>query len=772
MLFRRQGILAPCRQGILALCLLAALGCRRLRRAAPVHPGAAMHAHDTDPAIDTAFIDQYAHTNRFRLGEPSVIQTLADGSGVLYLRSGARSFVRDLYFFDATTGQSRVLLTAAQILGGADEALSHEELARRERMRLAARGIASYQLTRDGSRMVVPLSGRLFVVERATLAVRALPTGTGPLLDPRLSPDGRRVAYVRAGALCVIDLDGGTERALSTGASATVTHGLAEFVAQEEMDRMEGYWWSPDGSRIAYQETDTAGVETFHIADAAHPERAPTVSSYPRAGRTNASVRVGVVAVTGGPTTWLTWDRTAYPYLARVVWQGRGPLTLVVQNRPQTEELVLAADATGATRTLHTERDAAWINLDPTMPRWLPDGSGFLWSTERDGGFALELRAPDGTLQRTLLPPSAGYRRLVQVDGSGQTLWATASTDPTESHVVRVSLAANGPAPVQITAAGGEHAVTLGHTLRVVQRATLDAMPTWTVLRDDTVLGTLDVVTETPTVSPRPTLHTVTDDAMHAVVLRPRDFVAGRKYPVILIVYGGPHAQMVTRTRQRYLLGQWMADQGFLVVSLDGRGTPHRGRAWERAVHRRFGSVPLDDQVRGLQALAAQVPELDLSRVGVYGWSFGGYLAALAGLRRPDVFHAAVAGAPVADWRDYDTHYTERYMAMPDDGSADDAYTAGSLLTYAPGLQRPLLIAHGTADDNVFFLHGLRLSDALTQAGRAHTFLPLVGHTHAVTDPATAARLYARILGFFHTHLRGPAPHPVPAPAASPTPSP
>ncbi len=718
----------------------------------------------TDPAIDTDFIDQYAHTNRFRLGEPSAIQTLPDGSGVLYLRSGARDFVRNLYFFDAATGQSRVLLTAAQILGGAQESLSPEELARRERMRLAARGIASYQLTRDGARILVPLSGRLYLVERATLSVRALPTGPGPLLDPRLSPDGRRVAYVRAGALHVLDLDAAAERRVSPEAHGSVTYGLAEFVAQEEMDRMEGYWWSPDGQRIAFEEADTTAVETFHIADAAHPERAPHTSSYPRAGRANAAVRVGVVSAAGGEPVWVQYDRDAYPYLAKAVWQGRAPLTLVVQNRAQTEELVLAVDAAGATRTLHTERDPAWINLDPSMPRWLPDGSGFLWSTERDGAFALELRAADGTLQHTVLHGAAGYRRLVALEANGQTAWVTASTDPRESHLLRVALAQGAPAPVRVTEDGGEHTTTVGAALRVVQRSTPEAMPTWTVFRGETALGTLEAVTETPRVAPHPSFYTVTDDAMHAVVLRPRDFVAGRKYPVILYVYGGPHAQMVTRARQRYLLGQWMADQGFVVVSLDGRGTPHRGRAWERAVHRTFGEVPLEDQVRGLRALGAQLPELDLGRVGVYGWSFGGYLSALAALRRPDVFHAAVAGAPVADWYDYDTHYTERYMGVPADGGADPAYTRASLLTYAPGLARPLLVAHGTADDNVFFLHGLRLSDALTQAGRAHTFLPLVGHTHVVTDPPTAARLYARVLGFFHTHLRGPAPAPVPAP--------
>jgi dipeptidyl-peptidase-4 len=232
----------------------------------------------------------------------------------------------------------------------------------------------------------------------------------------------------------------------------------------------------------------------------------------------------------------------------------------------------------------------------------------------------------------------------------------------------------------------------------------------------------------------------------HAAIIRPRGFSPGQRYPVVLHVYGGPHSQMVKADERHYLLDQWIADQGVIVVALDNRGTPRRGRVWERAIKGRFADVPLEDQIAGLRALGRQFPELDLDRVGVFGWSFGGYLAALAVLRRPDVFKAAAAGAPVVDWLDYDTHYTERYLDLPDRNP--EAYRAANLLTYAAELTRPLLLIHGTADDNVYFFHSLKLAEALLRAGRSFDFLPLPRVTHQIADPALREQVWHRIAGF------------------------
>ncbi len=709
------------------------------------------------PIKHPEFLEQYAATYRFSLGRPASIEITRDGSAVLFLRSGPRSFVRDLYEFDTKTASERVLVTAEKLLQGASEELTEEEKARRERMRLAARGIATFELSRDGRRVLVPLSGRLFVVERATGGIKELKSEAGDALDPRFSPDGLRVACVRNGDLYVIDIETGKERRLTEGANETLTHGLAEFVAQEEMARMHGYWWSPDSESLVYQETDTSGVETLHIADPAHPERPAQSWRYPRPGKNNAVVRLGLVAAAGGATRWIDWDRATYPYLATVAWEDKSPLTLLVQNRTQTVELLLTANpATGATLNLLREDDSAWLNLDAGMPHWLPSGDTFLWTTERGGGWQLDLRNGQGSFVDRLADAESNYRRLLGVSESSQSVFIAAGSEPTQTHVFRLSydVGIEGE-PQRLTTEPGVHSavVAAGSGAYVLSSQTFGADPQFTVYdHHDKKIGELKSVAETTPLPPRIELVELDDDLdLRAAVIRPSDFVAKKKYPTIVSVYGGPHSQMVVASRSRYLLDAWLAEQGFIVVSIDGRGTPARGRAWERAIKGNLIDIPLADQVTGLKALAAKFPEIDLARVGIYGWSFGGYFSAMATIRAPDVFRAGVAGAPVTDWLDYDTHYTERYMGLPAENEA--GYKASSVLTYAGELRRPLLVVHGTADDNVYFLHSVRLADALFRARREFDFLPLSGLTHMVPDPVVTRSLYTRIAEYFLEHV-------------------
>ena len=737
----------------LARGIIAAIAVACLAAGASAPPCAAQTAAHAD-----SFLRQYAATYRFRLGRPTSIQVTPAGDAVLFLRSGPRSFIQDLYSFDPATGRERVLLTTERILRGAEEKLSAGEKARRERMRLAARGIASYQLSQDGTRLLVPLAGRLFVIERASDAVTELEAAVGAL-DPRFSPDARQVAYVRDGDLYVTDVATGAERRLTTRENADVSCGEAEFVAQEEMGRFRGFWWSPDGRTLACQRTDVSGVEKFHIADPVHPERAPASWAYPRPGRANAEVRLLLIPAAGGSATEVRWDRARYPYLATVVWEERAPLTLLVQNREQTEEVLLAADeASGATRPLLTETDDAWLNLDQEMPRWLEDGSAFLWTSEREGEWKLELRARDGRLLRALTPTGFGYRGLAHLDAPRGVAWVRASADPTETHVWRLRLDPRRGRPERATRERGLHGAVFskGHELWVHTLDGLAGERRQTVTRrDGRALGELRSVAESPPAPPNVELTTVGDSLVfHAAIVRPRDFDAGRRYPVLVKVYGGPHAQMALAARGRYVLDQWYADRGFVVVMLDGRGTPGRGRAWERALRGSFIAVPLADQVAGLRALGAKYPELDLERAGIFGWSYGGYATAMAVLRRPDVFRAGVAGAPVTDWHDYDTHYTERYIGLPD--AHPEAYEESSVLASAKDLARPLLVIHGTDDDNVYFMHGIKLCDALYRAGRPFEFLPLTGFTHMVADPLVTERLESRIADFFVLHLGGP----------------
>jgi dipeptidyl-peptidase-4 len=720
--------------------------------------GAGAVANDRGIA-DPGFLEDYASTYRFRLGRPTSIRLTPDGRAVLFLRSGPRSFERNLYELDVKSGRERELLTAQSILRGAEERLTAEEKARRERMRLAARGIASYVLSRDGKRLLVPLSGRLFVVERASGSVRELESDAGFPIDPQFSPDATKVACVRSGELYVTDIASGEERRLTTDAGGTISNGLAEFVAQEEMSRYHGFWWSPDSRFLVYQQTDTEGLEIMNIMDATHPEIAPETWPYPRPGRRNAAVRLGIIAADGGSTTWINWDQRNFEYLATVRWAENSPLTILVQDRRQREQQLLAVDpASGATETLLVERDDAWVEIDQSVPRWLADGSAFLWTTERGGALQLELRGADGGLERVLTPPEFGLQGLLHYSSGRHEVTVRASTNPTETHLYTLSLDADPGPPLRLTDEPGLHDATFSRNsaVWVHQASLLSGESRWDVLGPPVPRGTrLDSRAETPPFTPQVELTTVgSAPELHAALIRPRNFEAGERYPVIVHVYGGPTSQMVRAHAGRYLLDQWIADHGYVVVAIDGRGTPNRGRDWQRIVRGDLIGVPLADQARGVRLLGEKYDELDLTRVGIYGWSFGGYFSAMAVMREPGLFRAGVAGAPVVDWADYDTHYTERYMDLPQRN--ESGYRAANVLTYAADLERPLMIVHGTADDNVYFMHSLKLADALFRAGKPFEFLPLAGFTHMVPDPLITRRLYSRIMDFLERHVRSP----------------
>ncbi len=709
---------------------------------------------------EAGWLRDYAETRGWTLGRPVRARPTPDGRAVLFLRAEPRHPYQSLFEFDVATGRTRERVSPARLLGGEGEILSDAEKARRERMRITAGGVTDYQLSRDGTRVLYALGGRLFVLDRMGDTLSELRTGEGTLVDPKFSPDGRRVGYVRDHDVYVYDLVRGRAWAVTRGGTEAVAHGVAEFVAQEEMGRHSGWWWSPRGDAIAFTETDAREVERWYIPDPYQPGRPPHAQYYPRPGRANVRVRLGVVSVRGGRPRWVEWDAARYPYLARVDWHAQGGLTLVVQTRDQRELVLLRADPrTGATQTLLREQDPAWVNLDQDVPRWLPGGEGFLWTSERAGAWQLEWRAPDGALRRVLVPPQGGYQGLVSVDEAGRRVIFRASSSPAETHLWAVGL--DGAPPVGLTPGKpGVHDAEAGGGLLVHTEASLEALPRYVVRRADfSAVGELPSVAEAPPFLPRVELTVVGETGFLARLVRPRDFEPGRRYPVLLHVYGGPTAQMVRHQVGRLFLDQWLADRGFVVVALDGRGTPGRGREWERAVAGKFGELPLTDQVAGLRALGRKFPEMDLDRVGVFGWSFGGYLAAAAVLRRPDVFRAALAGAPVTDWLDYDTHYTERYLGVP--ATAEDpVYRANSLLADAPALRRPLLLVHGTADDNVFFRHTLKLADALLRAGRPFELLPLAGFTHMVPEAEATARLWQRAAAFFQQHLTGPAPAP------------
>jgi dipeptidyl-peptidase 4 len=709
-----------------------------------------------DVPLDTRYLKDHAETRGFMLGRPTRAKPTPDGKAVLFLRAQPRVARLSLYEFEVATGKTRELLTPENLLHSAEEHLTPEEKARRERQRVSVGGFTDFQLSDDGTYILLSLSGKLYLVSRSDRKVTELNTGAGTL-DPKFSPDGRAVSYVRDHDVFLYDLARGVERRVTIGGSEKKPHGLAEFIAQEEMHRFSGYWWSPDAGSIVYQENDPAGVEIWYVCDPMRPDLPPQPMPYPRPGKTNVAVRLGIVSAAGGETVWIAWDARKYPYLARVQWSKTGPLTILVQTRTQDEISLLRVDPkTGKTTTLLTERDASWVGLPDDVPRWLPDGNGFLWAGSQADGPQLELRDATGHLVRVLVPPAAGFQGLADFDPRAGRIVYRASADPTESHLWRVTL--EGGKPERLTKEPGLHtaAFSRDHALYVHTETLADTMPRTMVRKaDGASVGELPSVAEDPPFRPSAELLKVGEgEGYYAAIVRPRQFKAGAKYPVIVHVYGGPTHQMVTGSMGTRLIDQWLADQGFVVVSVDNRGTPGRGRAWEKAVYDKFGSVPLADQVAGLKALGKKYPELDLGRVGIYGWSFGGYMAALAVLREPDVFKAAVAGAPVVDWLDYDTHYTERYLGLPDKHA--EAYREASLLTYAKDLRRPLMLIHGTADDNVYFRHTLQLTNALFREGRDFDLLPLPGLTHMVPDPVVMQRMYGKFAGYFKKHLGEP----------------
>jgi dipeptidyl-peptidase 4 len=709
------------------------------------------------------FPRRHARTRGFTLGRPRGFAVGADGARVAFLRSSAGDDpVNRLWVLDLDGGGERLVADPEALLAGGAGELPPAERARRERARERADGVVAFGADDHLTVAAFALAGRLFVADLVGGAPRDVAVGgsvaapprelaAGGVLDPRVDPTGRRVAWVADRALHVAELDGGRPAARAAPAGRPrplvgeddpeVTWGLAEFVAAEEMGRGRGFWWAPDGERLAVARVDTRAVQRFHLTDPANPAVRPVALPYPAAGTANADVRLAVVGLDGDRVE-VAWDRAAFPYLAAVGWPPGGPLTLLVQSRDQTATRVLRADPDGgATAELAAQHDPAWVELVPGVPAWL---DGRLVMTTDDPACDTRRLTLDGV---PATPPGLQVQEVVGAAGGAVLL--AGSQEPTEVHLWRV--VPGGPAE-RLTAEPGQHSAAAAGGVTVVTSAGLDRDGTsTTVHRAGRPVATIGSLGETPAVRPRPRLLRAGPRALRAALLLPDGPPPTGPLPVLLDPYGGPHHRQVLAARDRFLVAQWFADQGFAVLVADGRGTPGRGPAWERAVHRDLAGPVLEDQVEALHAVAAERPELDLGRVAIRGWSFGGFVAALAVLRRPDVFHAAVAGAPVADWRLYDTHYTERYLGHPDDDPGP--YRRSSLLADAAGLERPLLLVHGLADDNVVAAHSLRLSGLLLAAGRPHAVLPLSGVTHLAVQEAVTENLLHLELRFLRDAL-------------------
>ncbi len=755
----------------------------------------------------------YAKTRRFSVGQPRNITPIQDGR-VLFLRTrDGDDPVLCLWALDPTEQTETIVVDPATLFStaqssnppfsGDEEELPAAERARRERARESASGIVSYSVDKQGRRACFSLGGSLFIVDLSTGEARS-PMVTGTVFDPRLSPDGQRVAFVSGNDLRFLELGpipesaedpaevsavqaadettreadrDRSDRALLSSTQPTVSFGRAEFIAAEEMQRNRGYWWSPDSNRLLVTRVDESPVTQWWIADPAHPSHEPNESRYPAAGSANAQVGLLLIDLDGESRS-IDWDDEGrFEYLANVVWSSGSDPLIVRQTRDQREVSIVSLNLDDLSLTSkRTITDDIWVELIPSSP------------TICDRGL---LTIEDISPVPGLVAPEAEDRRALLIDGEpitdrsiqvrsivgaiGDQVVVTAWTEPTEIHLFLVDLTGENQ-PLQLTTNPGVHGAVMGKadpaeshqifTVITSARPAADglevAVRPLVLNSQDTEeltmtrglgrpLGFIDDVSNRPPIKAKPTFCQLGADRLESALFLPDDYTGDEPLPVLLDPYGGPHAQRVLKTQSGHLVSQWFADQGFAVLVTDGRGTPGRGPQWERQVWGDLATAVLEDQVAALEAAADEFGVLDLDRVAIRGWSFGGYLAALAVLRRPDRFHAAVAGAPVTDWRLYDTHYTERYLGRPD--LHPRHYDTTDLTAEAHKLKRPLLLIHGLADDNVVAAHTLRLSTALLGAAAPHQVLPLSGVTHMTPQEAVAENLLWLQLDFIRQSL-------------------
>jgi dipeptidyl-peptidase 4 len=713
--------------------------------------------------VTDSFPRQSARTRNFTLGAPRSIAISPDGALVAFLRSrGGSDPITCLWVLEVATGTERLIADPGELAAPGRAADDPVEKARRERVRERAGGIVAFA-TDAGFRVAAfALAGVVYLADLRSGGARMISTAT-PAADPRPAPDGQSVAYVSGGSLRLAVPASGEDLVLAdSGGAEGVTFGLADFIAAEELERARGYWWAPDGSALLVARVDETPVQVWHIADPANPGTPATPVRYPAAGTANAVVTL-FVATMDGTLTPVDTDPLSFPYLVTASWPENGSRPLVVAlSRDQREMRLLSVEpATGATTVVRSDTDPSWVDVVTGVPATTADGR-IVWTANSGGAkrlFAATAEQHASGTAAPVTPADLQVRQVLSVDDD-TILFAASGADPASTAVW-----AAGQDGVQLVSpADGVHGgQRSGGTVVLTSRTLAASGAAVRVLRPDadgtlTEVASIGSLAEQPNLpSPRVTLtYSAGPSKVRTAILLPSWHEPGSApLPVLCDPYGGPHGQRVTSALDAYLTPQWFAEQGFAVVVADGRGMAGRGPAWDRAVTGDLAGPVLEDQVEALQDAARQCDDLDLSRVAIRGWSFGGYLSALAVLRRPDVFHAGIAGAPVTDWRLYDTAYTERYLGHPD--FSPDAYDRSSLLGDAPGLTRPLMIIHGLADDNVVVAHSLRLSAALLAAGRPHTVLPLSGVTHMAAREDVAENLLLLQVDFLKSALGIPA---------------
>jgi dipeptidyl-peptidase-4 len=708
-----------------------------------------------------------------------------DGRLVTYLRGRDDApTVYDLWAYDIARAGYR-LLVDSRVLVPAEGALSAEEEARRERQRIAAlRGIVEYEWSPDSKALLFPLGGDLYhydLRKPPAEAVRRLTTTEAFETDPRYSPRGRYVSFIRDQDLYAVEVATGVERRLTTGGGGLISHGVAEFIAQEEMDRNTGYWWSPDERHVAYTRVDespVAEVERFEIAaDGVRTFR----QRYPATGQANASVRLAILALATGEVAWADLGQDDH-YLARVDWFPEGDRVLVQRQSRDQKRLDLIAFPVmgGPGTTLLAETSDTWVALHDDL-YFLPARREILRASERSGHSHLYRYGYDGALKGAVTAGDwdvEGDWQAPAVRGvderRGRVYFMATKKTPLERQLYAATLDGGAVSePLAITTGDGWYNVTLSRDARrMIVGFSSPSQPPQVSLHETNgrriawlVENRLDAshpyapYLDRHSTPGYGTLPAADGTPLYWQMHKPAVFDPGRRYPAVLLVYGGPTVQTVARRwgdRRGGQAVQLLTQRGYVVFALDNRGSGSRGRKFNEALYRRLGGVEVTDQLAGIEWLKRQ-PFVDPARVGVYGWSYGGYMTLMLLAQAPGALKAGVAGAPVTEWALYDTHYTERYLGDPTVDAGP--YAATSLLPIADQLTRPLLLIHGLADDNVVAAHTLQLSSALLAAGKPHEVLPLVGVTHMTPQEVVAEHLLLHQLDFLRRSLPTRADH-------------
>ena len=712
-------------------------------------------------------LEDVARYPRPGMNAPNQVEFTPDNQKITYLLASEGSLAQDLWTYDLASGERRQLTRMATDAASHTGQFSLDEELRRERSRQRGLGVTSYQFAQSTENgpliLLIPFDGRLFVARGSEHLIPL--SNTEGAIDQQLSPDGSYVAFVRDGELYSLKTDGSEQpRLLTSGAEDGVTNGLAEYIAQEEIGRHKGLWWSPDGKHLAFVRADSRHIPKYSIVHQGTEQVFIEEHRYPFTGARNAIVQLGIVSVDASPNevTWMDLGSNHDIYLARVAWRPDGVLTALIQSRDQrSQRLVSFNPLNGEATPLIEEQSHPWLNLHDNL-RFLRSGE-FLWSSERSGFSHLSLHNRDGNEIRILTEGQWMVTGQVTVDEDQRIVYFQGTFDsPLERQLYAVSL--DGGPLRRVTKEAGWHDVIISPDQRIFvdMWQNLQQPPRLTLrsLSDGEVRGLLfESEGITPTslglCMPEITSFYSTDGVLlyAAIYASEQTRSANQPRPLVVGVYGGPGFQSITSTWSQTvdMRAQYLAQQGYVVLKVDNRGSSNRGLAFEAPIARSMGHLEVSDQIDGVRFLASR-PYVDSTRVGIYGWSYGGYMTLRALMHAPDVFKVGISGAPVTFWEGYDTHYTERYMGLPD--TNESGYQTSAVLPYVEQIAGKLMLVQGLVDENVHARHAMRLIEALTTAAKDYELVLFPEARHMPRNPSHLEYLERKLVEFLNCYLK------------------